>query len=131
MTSGVYPPIPSHYSKELSNVIKLMLQKNPANRPSTEKLLNSSLLNRKAAELNIEKNSTINVELLKTIRVPKKIHYLTDRLPKSNYEGIESSLGLVRDRRLTENTPEARERQSNNHMLLRYIAQAGRNCTVQ
>lgn len=101
MTSGVYPPIPSHYSKELSNVIKLMLQKNPANRPSTEKLLNSSLLNRKAAELNIEKNSTINVELLKTIRVPKKIHYLTDRLPKSNYEGIESSLGLVRDRRLT------------------------------
>ena len=101
VTSGVYPPIPSTYSKELSNVIKLMLQKNPANRPSTDKLLNSSLLNKKATELNIEKNNSINTELLKTIRVPKKMHYLTDRLPKSNYEGVESSSKIIRDRRLT------------------------------
>lgn len=62
-----------------------MLQKNPANRPSTDKLLNSSLLNKKAVELSLENSGPINAELLKTIRVPKKMHYLTDRLPKSNY----------------------------------------------
>lgn len=27
-------------------------------------------------------------ELLKTIRIPKKLHYLTDRLPKPNYDNI-------------------------------------------
>jgi len=26
--------------------------------------------------------------LLKTIRIPKKLHYLTDRLPKPNYENL-------------------------------------------
>lgn len=34
-------------------------------------------------------NSTdieLKPELLKTIRIPKKLHYLTDRLPKPNYE---------------------------------------------
>lgn len=65
-----------------------MLQKNPANRPSTDKLLKSSLLCKKAVELNLENTALVNAELLKTIRIPKKMHYLTDRLPKSNYEGI-------------------------------------------
>jgi serine/threonine protein kinase len=45
--------IPSHYSKELSSVIKLMLQQNPIHRPSTDKLLKSSLFNKKAMELKI------------------------------------------------------------------------------
>lgn len=49
VTNGIYPPIPSFYSKELSSVIKLMLQQNPANRPSTDKLLKSSLLLRKSS----------------------------------------------------------------------------------
>jgi serine/threonine protein kinase len=50
---GVYPPIPQNYSKELSSVIKLLLQKNPSNRPNADKLLNSSLFNRKAEELGL------------------------------------------------------------------------------
>lgn len=25
---------------------------------------------------------------MRTIRIPKKLHYLTDRLPKPNYEGL-------------------------------------------
>jgi hypothetical protein len=29
-----------------------------------------------------------NQELMKTIRLPKKLHYLTDRLPKPNYENL-------------------------------------------
>lgn len=30
--------------------------------------------------------SDLKAELLKTIKIPKKLHYLTDRLPKPNYE---------------------------------------------
>lgn len=48
VTKGVYPPIPSFYSKELASVIKLMLQQNPANRPSCDKLLKSALLIKKS-----------------------------------------------------------------------------------
>lgn len=32
------------------------------------------------------KQESTNQELMKTIRLPKKLHYLTDRLPKPNYE---------------------------------------------
>ncbi len=31
-------------------------------------------------------DSELKPELLKTIKIPKKLHYLTDRLPKPNYE---------------------------------------------
>lgn len=31
-------------------------------------------------------DSNLKPELLKTIKIPKKLHYLTDRLPKPNYE---------------------------------------------
>ena len=33
-------------------------------------------------------------ELLKTIRVPRKLHYLTDRLPKPNYENLSDPGGI-------------------------------------
>lgn len=76
-----------------------MLQQNPANRPSCDKLLKSALLIKKSKELDIEFSGEINSELLKTIRIPKKLHYLTDCLPKPNYESIKSSEGVFRDRR--------------------------------
>ena len=37
--SGMYPKLPQHYSEELSSLIKILLNVNPAKRPSCEKLL--------------------------------------------------------------------------------------------
>jgi hypothetical protein len=37
--------------------------------------------------INIKEEAHLKEELLKTIRAHKNLHYLTDRLPKSNYEG--------------------------------------------
>jgi NIMA (never in mitosis gene a)-related kinase len=37
---GVYPPLPSVYSSDLSMIVKMLLQVNPANRPSCTKILN-------------------------------------------------------------------------------------------
>ena len=90
----------------------MMLQQNPANRPSTDKLLKSSLLLKKASELNILKTEEVNAHLLKTIKIPKKIHYLTDRLPKSNYDSIKSSDGIYKERRSTEKNADSKERQN-------------------
>lgn len=36
---GVYPAIPNHYSKELSQMIKFMLSLDPSVRPSTEDIM--------------------------------------------------------------------------------------------
>lgn len=36
--------------------------------------------------MNALKDSDLKPQLLKTIRIPKKLHYLTDRLPKPNYD---------------------------------------------
>jgi NIMA (never in mitosis gene a)-related kinase len=64
-----------------------MLQVNPTMRPSSEKLLQSSILLKKGEELNIGASETASSisQLLRTIRIPKNLHYLTDRLPKPNY----------------------------------------------
>lgn len=92
VTLGVYPPINSKYSKELGHIIKLMLQQKPKSRPSAQKIFTSSLVQKKIEELNLINTKMasqgINAELLKTIRIPKKLHYLTDRLPKPNYDNL-------------------------------------------
>lgn len=91
---GNYQPIPSSYSKELAGVIRLMLQQNPTSRPTTDKLLKSSLILKKSQELNLPFDEDIHSSLLQTIRIPRKLHYLTDRLPKSNYESINHGNGI-------------------------------------
>lgn len=36
---GIYPRIPSEFSQDLSNLVRSLLQTNPASRPSCEKIL--------------------------------------------------------------------------------------------
>ena len=52
VTKGSYSKIGDNYSKNLSNVIKSMLQVNPSSRPSAAQLMKT--LGPKAAELNID-----------------------------------------------------------------------------
>lgn len=82
---GSYSKLGDNYSKQLSAVIKMMLQVNPANRPNADTLLSNIVW--KTEELGLKDREEINKkdELLKTIRAHKNLHFLTDRLPKSNY----------------------------------------------
>lgn len=52
VVKGSYSKIGDNYSKNLSNVIKSMLQVNPSNRPSAIQLIKT--LSPKAIELNID-----------------------------------------------------------------------------
>lgn len=86
--TGRYDPIPNMFSRDLSLFIGQMLQLKPKNRPSCDKMLKSSIIERKVQELHIgddPKLTPYQQELLSTIKMPKKLQYLTDRLPKSNY----------------------------------------------
>lgn len=88
---GAYPKIQSHYSQELNSVIKSLLQVTANSRPSASKLLSSSIFQRKMDELALDPDDAEeSQQLLKTIRIPKNLHYLTDRLPKPNYSGIKT-----------------------------------------
>jgi NIMA (never in mitosis gene a)-related kinase len=50
VTKGVYPRIPTTYSSELTDILRMMLQVDPLVRPSTDKLLNSSILKKRLKE---------------------------------------------------------------------------------
>jgi serine/threonine protein kinase len=60
VTLGIYPPINLKYSKELSQVIKVMLQQKAKARPSAEKLFNSNIIQKKIEELKIENDKLVN-----------------------------------------------------------------------
>ena len=82
VNKGIYPKIPKIFSKDLSLLIKMMLQVDPNKRPSCDDLLNMPIIQQKAKILTpniygnlkaFEKNS--KDKLLKTIYVP---NYLND-----------------------------------------------------
>ena len=91
VTRGVYDPISSRYTADLQQMLKSCLQVNPANRPSCEKILATpGLLNHLTGTLEeIDLDEEIepkNDNLLSTIRMPRNLGQITERLPKSQYQ---------------------------------------------
>ena len=94
---GVYPKIPSNFSSDLAAMIKCLLQVDPSNRPLTKQIIHMPVFIAKYNEIREEKAKEIDSDhaggeddynlLLGTIRVPKNLRLLSERLPKSNYGG--------------------------------------------
>jgi NIMA (never in mitosis gene a)-related kinase len=98
---GIYPKIPSRYSEDLSDAIKLMIQVEPGARPTCEELLKMPMIYKrieffnetKSFDLDEEKNENLNkqLQLLKTITVPNRLENLSKNLPKPNYNTDQSN----------------------------------------
>ncbi|EAR99285.2 plant dual-specificity MAP kinase kinase family domain protein (macronuclear) [Tetrahymena thermophila SB210] len=82
---GYYPRIPPHFSQDLANVIRALLQVAPHLRPSADKILQLPAVIKRVNDSHLLEVDEGVPFLLTTIRVPKNLHYLTDRLPKPNY----------------------------------------------
>lgn len=82
---GVYPKIPSQFSPEMGLILKKLLTVNPAKRPSCEEILEINFVAKKLSKLFPEEIPEYKNILLTTIRCPKNLMYLTDRLPNSCY----------------------------------------------
>ena len=91
---GIYPKIPSKFSEDLSDALKLMIQVEAGARPSCEELLKMPMITKRIEFFNEnkdleseEQNNSMNkhLELLKTIIVPNKLENLAKNLPKPNY----------------------------------------------
>lgn len=85
---GKVQSLPSVYSRDLNHVVKLCLQVNPTLRPSCESLLAKAQLVRNVPESIAEASCAKEVKdsLIGTIRVPRNLGQITDRLPAANYE---------------------------------------------
>jgi len=83
---GVYDKIPSHYSSDLSDLIGMCLKVSPSMRPSCDRLLSHPLLLKNGKDV-IQSLNDIDdtIELLGTIKLPRNIRALQDKLPKAKY----------------------------------------------
>ena len=85
VVKGVYPPIPTAFSTDLASMIACLLKVNPKERPSAEQILHMPVFIAKHNE-HKQRSGDENKELLGTIRVPRNLSLLTERLPASQYE---------------------------------------------
>ncbi len=76
----------------MSDVVKMLLQVSPHLRPSCDRLLSNPIIGRRIERYfpdgeikqGFLKNDSNNV-LMQTIKIPKNLLYLSDRLPKPSY----------------------------------------------
>ena len=90
VTRGVYDRIPPHFSADLNQMVKSCLQVMPASRPSCDKILATpGLLNHITGtleDLDVDpEEKQGNDNLLKTIRCPRNLGMITERLPAPQY----------------------------------------------
>ena len=84
---GQLNKIPERFSNELFEIVKLLIQVNSDLRPSCDDILKNKIIQKR-----IEYFKSFNGEqenddkaLLKTIKMPKNLLFLSDKLPKPNY----------------------------------------------
>ena len=88
---GLYDPIPSMYSKDLQQMVRNCLQVQPTNRPNCDKILvMPSVIEHTSEKLEQAEKDHIyqEVSLLNTIRMPRDLGQITERLPKPQYGNV-------------------------------------------
>ena len=90
---GQYSRIPERFSNDLFQIVQFLLQVNPKLRPSCEQILNHPIVQKRieyfksiSGDKENANNTGNNKSLLKTIHMPKNLLFLSDKLPKPNYE---------------------------------------------
>ena len=86
--SGKYDPIPNHYTSDLKNIVKACLQVRSSERTDCAKILAMpGLLNHITGTLDdIQALKEDTESLLQTIRLPRNLGMITERLPAAQYK---------------------------------------------
>jgi serine/threonine protein kinase len=85
INKGIISRIPKKYSKELSDMIKLCLTKDQKKRPSVSELLEHPVILKKMGTKIPMQEDIIPGELWQTIKLPKNLDQLIQRLPQKKY----------------------------------------------
>ena len=88
-----YGKISDRYSNDISEIIKLLLKLKSKDRPTCGQILKHPLVKKRieffqaqAGNENIDIDDMEEGVLLRTIRIPKDILFLSDKLPEANYD---------------------------------------------
>ena len=103
--SGDIGNIPENFSKDLYEVVLLLMKVNSNKRPTCNDILNNVHVKKRIEFLNTINNKEndqdngiidekVEQALLKTIRIPKNLLFLGNQLPKPNYEKIKKKIEL-------------------------------------
>lgn len=57
VVKGTYPRIPSHFSKDLSNIIEALLAVDPDVRPSADDIIGMSVFHKRRVDIHVEESS--------------------------------------------------------------------------
>ena len=85
---GIYSRIPERFSDDLFQVVQFLLQVNSNSRPSCEQILKYPVVMKRIEYFKSFAGEDGNEDkcLLKTIHMPKNLLFLSDKLPKPNYD---------------------------------------------
>ena len=92
VTAGAFEEPPKSYSSDLRNLITSMIRVNPKDRPSCDQILRTPEMQAKMKQLKLVKldikamKEERRPSLLNTIKLPKNLTNLTNRLPKAQYD---------------------------------------------
>ena len=92
---GEYKKILSHYSKDLSDIISRMLIVDPNKRTSCDELLSLNIIQSKMKDVdNVYKNDNgfEEVDLIKTIKLPKQLKDINKILPQKKKYNVENEM---------------------------------------
>ena len=94
---GQFKKIGNKYSDDMNEIIEFLLKVNPRDRPNCDEILKHPLIKKRleffqaqAGENESMMDNTDEGVLLRTIRIPKNIIFLSDNLPEKNYEKSKS-----------------------------------------
>ncbi|CAI2359391.1 unnamed protein product [Moneuplotes crassus] len=107
---GYYPSVPTRYSTDLAEVIQKCLKTSPVKRATAHSLMESDEIQEHKKELDQDSQiidhipATLN--LLSTIKLPRKLLDIKKRLPKSNYCTPVISRKKLNDIKIAKGLPE-------------------------
>ena len=93
---GQYKKVGSKYSQDMNDIIDFLLKVNPKDRPSCDEILKHPVIKKRLEFFQAQAGETEDLDnidegvLLRTIRIPKNIIFLSDHLPEKNYEKAKS-----------------------------------------
>ena len=94
---GQYKRIGDKYSEDMNEIIDFLLKVNPRDRPNCDEILKHPIIKKRleffqaqAGESDVMMDNIDEGVLLRTIRIPKNIIFLSDNLPEKNYEKSKS-----------------------------------------
>jgi len=125
---GYYPSISSRFSDDLAGVIAKSLKTSPSKRATAKLLIDSDELKNHICDVrdNSETVAPLSapLNLLNTIKLPKKLLDITKRLPKANYSSPQIIKKKIFEIKIAKGFPEIFEkpksRISSNKKLRKY-----------